>query len=159
MLTACRWEHPSFPNLLTSPLSGFSLPGWDKPWVGKELRPLLKGEQALLRSLKSPFSGSIRGGGDGRVPVRASGRDEEGFGLSPWTRRSVPRFAPRPGPAGSAGDRARAKGATGRLSQGHAMTQSSWWKTTALLCHGVNSPASSPPCPSRGPSAGGCSWG
>ncbi|KAL2295466.1 hypothetical protein Nmel_017879, partial [Mimus melanotis] len=68
--------------------------------------------------------GSIRGGGESWLPVRASGRDEEGFGLPPGTRRLVPCFAPRPGPAGSAGDRARAEGATGRLGQGHAMTQS-----------------------------------
>lgn len=76
---------------------------------------------------------------------------EEMRKVSGFPRRLVPCFSPRPGPAGSAGDRARAEGATGRLSQGHAMTQSSWWKTTALLCHGVNGPASSPPCPSHGP--------
>lgn len=130
-------------SLLTSPLSSLPLPGWDKPWVGKGLRALLTADWALLRCLKSLLAGSVRGGGESRAPVRASGRDEEGFGLPPGSCRSVPCFSPRPGPAGSAGHRA--QGATGRLSQGHAMTQSSWWKTTALVCHGVNGPAPSPP--------------
>lgn len=105
LLTACRWKHPSFPTLLTAPFSGFSLPGWDKPWVGKGLRSLLMGEWALLRCLKSLFSGSVRGGGDGRVPVRAWGRDEKGFGLSPQVGAVLlptpwaSRFRGRPSPS------------------------------------------------------------
>lgn len=48
----CRWEHPQSPTLLT-----LTSPGWDKPWVGKELRALLMG---IAEMPQIPFPDSIR---------------------------------------------------------------------------------------------------
>lgn len=131
LLTVCRWEHPDSPHL--SPLRALTA-RLGQALGGQRASCPPHGTVGIAEMPQIPFfPGFIRGGGEIRVLVRASGRDEEGSGLPPGTCGWVPRFAPRPGPAGSAGDRA--QGATGRLSQGHAMTQSCcWWKTTALVC-------------------------